>query len=527
MPLDPRIKVRRSKGEYKIKKFSVVDNFSSAEEFLVPNASVDNLARAVCERMMLPKVNGVYKPPLRPNKLVLADLRELIFAEIRPHIRRMSPYPRSKIPTLYTGRKRTLYANAEDTLETKPLVAEDWEVRCFGKADKLNCSVKALEDIIQRVIQGQSVRYNVELACFIKPMENAMYEAIDKMFNAHTGAPDTEKTILKGMNCEKVAEQIKAKHDRFSDPVFVPLDAVKYDAHTSNEMQEIEHELYCLFFNVKKDRTRLRWLLEKQLKVKGKGFCFDGVVKYVMKNIRMSGCMNTGSGNNAIMAMCIRKFMAEVGISNYAAGINGDDAFLIVERRDLMLIMDRVHDCFKQYGYNMEVGKPVSDMEELEFCQTHPVFDGIKWRMVRDPRKSCTKDTISIHPFNSVKDWVSYMDSVGNGGLSATAGIPMMQSYYLSYVRIAQENAPKGYDFSKRKIEQTQEINGFYYMRKGMNEKVREITVEARVSFWKAFGITPDVQIFMEQQYSDIRQTWKGPKVAGRPGNIMYHYVKP
>lgn len=517
--------MQRSKGTPKTKRYSVIDNFSSKAEFIVLNASVDNLARAVNERMMMPKLEGKYQVPFKPDNRSLKRLSGTIRKSIRSHIRKVSPYPRERIPELYTGRKRTIYQNALNSLQIKPLDKKDWQTKIFGKIENLKLSGKDEESIIQRVIQGQSTRYNVELACYIKPMEHLLYRAIDDMFNARTGASDKEKTVLKGLNCQQVAEQIKMKWDRFADPVCLPIDAKKFDACTSNKIQRVEHSIYGMFFDCKEDKKKLSWLLSKQLKVKGRGICHDGTVKYQMENIRMSGCMNTGSGNCSVMCYMIFEFMDIIGISHFAVGDNGDDAFIIVERHAIKKVMDNLYTQFKCFGYIMEIGELAYDMEEIEFCQTHPVFDGESWRMVRDPRNSCTKDTISIHPFNSVKDYCAYLDSVGTGGLSATGGIPMLQDFYSAMIRLSESNAPEGFDVSKRKIEQTQQVNGFYYMRRGMNKKHVTITDQARVSFWKAFGIKPDVQLFMEAEYRSISQKWQGPAVPGPINRSVFHLV--
>lgn len=495
-------------------------------EFIVLNASVDNLARAVNERMMLPKLEGKYQKPFRPDPKSLARLSCTIRKAIRSHIVKVSPYPREKIPELYTGRKRTIYQNALSSLQIKPLEKSDWQTSIFGKIENIIKSGKDVESIIQRVIQGQSARYNVELACFIKPMEHQLYRAIDKMFIARTGASDKEITVLKGLNCEQVANQIKMKHGRFADPVCIPIDAKKYDACTSNEIQEIEHSMYGMFFNCREDREKLAFLLSKQLIVKGRGRCYDGTVKYKMKHIRMSGCMNTGSGNCSTMCYMIYEYMDILEIADYAVGNNGDDAFIIVERYNVKKVVDNLYDQFKKFGYIMEIGELAYDMEEIDFCQTRPVFDGSSWRMVRDPRNSCTKDTISIHPFNSVKDYCAYTDSIGTGGLSATGGIPMLQEYYTAMIRLSQSNLPKGYDLSKRRIEQTQLINGFYYMRRGMNKKYSLVTDQARISFWKAFGVKPDVQLELEAEYRAINQKWLGPAVPGPVNRTVFHLVE-
>jgi hypothetical protein len=46
---------------------------------------------------------------------------------------------------------------------------------------------------------------------------------------------------------------------------------------------------------------------------------------------------------------------------------------------------------------------------------------------------------------------------------------------------------------------------GFYYMAKNCRWENSPITNESRVSFYKAFGITPDDQIMLEQSWEKIK----------------------
>jgi hypothetical protein len=46
--------------------------------------------------------------------------------------------------------------------------------------------------------------------------------------------------------------------------------------------------------------------------------------------------------------------------------------------------------------------------------------------------------------------------------------------------------------------------SGFEFMARGLTYEARPITDEARFSFWKAWGITPDFQVALEEQFSRL-----------------------
>jgi hypothetical protein len=53
---------------------------------------------------------------------------------------------------------------------------------------------------------------------------------------------------------------------------------------------------------------------------------------------------------------------------------------------------------------------------------------------------------------------------------------------------------------------------GFEFLSSGLNNANKEVTDEARFSFWKAFDITPDMQTDLEGLYRGLRPKFRpGP----------------
>lgn len=513
--LHPNIVVEQTMGSPRQKKYSVIDLFTCARQFLVYNSSIWNLARALNERFFYAKVNGSWQLPPQPVEGKWEELATLVHPLLVDSLHKFTPYAREEIPLLYTGRKRSIYLRAEVDLQCKPLTAADFMLNIFGKTENLDSTVKKQEDIVMRVIQARGARYNLELGRYLKKIEHQVYKDIDNMFAKETGLSYKYKTIIKGMNSETTAKHVCWKWDHFDNPVFIGVDAKRYDQCVSVASLIFEHLIYPKYFKNKRHRKTLKWLLSAQIKNKGKGFCDDGKIKYEHLGGRCSGDMNTGLGNSVQMASMLFGYMRSLGITKYAVICNGDDAGIIVERELCDRVLNGIEQYFLELGFRLEVEEPVYQLEEISFCQTKPVWDGKSYRMIRDINVSASKDALSITKFQSIKDWVYYMDSVGQGGLSMTAGMPMLQEYYSAMIRVAKENCPSKFNMSKRKPQLMDRQTGLWHLSNGMNRKYTEVTQEARVSFYEAFGITPIVQMEMEEKYRNVKLEWNGADYMG------------
>jgi hypothetical protein len=154
-------------------------------------------------------------------------------------------------------------------------------------------------------------------------------------------------------------------------------------------------------------------------------------------------------------------------------------------------------------GFTMKVELPIFDLEKIDFCQTHPVFDGDRYIMVRDPRVAIAKDSISIKPLDNPGVFKKQLASVGQGGLSLTGGIPIWQNFYSCLVR--------GSCGSKRMGNDPTLETGMSMLADRMMRKYRDVHSSARYSFWLAFGIDPDTQLAIEDYYDTVTHEFAPP----------------
>lgn len=463
----------------------VFPGVSGSQRFGVHNNSLVNGCRALVERVFLsPDGNGELIPPppcaAEPMK-TLRGFATAVGRFVGVH-RRISA---QEFLGYYHGRRRQCYERAVASLDSAPITVRDFGVRnAFVKAEKTNFTAKP--DPAPRIIQPRDPRYNVEVGRYLRHLEHPIYDAIASIY----GGP----TVMKGYTAAGVAGNLREMWGQFSTPVAIGLDASRFDQHVRPQMLEWEHSVYVGCY-AGRDAEHLAWLLRGQIHNRCTMRCQDGVAKYTVDGSRMSGDMNTALGNCLIMTALVHRLAAERGVRVRLAN-NGDDCVVIMEHRDLHRFSDGLREWFKAYGFNMKVEDPVLVFERIEFCQAHPVFDGESWIMVRNPQTCMSKDGCCV-----VKDYGwgsaarSWLAAVGECGMSMCGGIPVLQHYYQAFI----DNGSK----VVKDLSVVRET-GMYMLSKGLTRQFGDITDDARVSFYFAFGISPTHQRELESRLTGV-----------------------
>lgn len=441
---------------------------------------LNNLRRAVEERVFQVKgSDGLITPP-RPSPGEFSTHLLPAYKRLVPLLPKTAPISHEAFVASYTGRKKQRYQEAVDQIVNTGFdLKRCAEVKVFLKFEKTDWTAKS--DPIPRVISPRDPRYNVKLGRYLKRLEKPLFASIDSMFG--------EKTIMKGLNAEECANVLRSKWDAYCDPVAVGLDASRFDQHVSRQALEWEHEIYRHCFPNNKHKQQLMKLLQCQYLNHCYGQTNDGELEYVVEGTRMSGDINTSMGNCLLMCSMIYSYLHSIGVDAKLAN-NGDDCVLFLEKSDLSKL-DGLYDWFIRIGFNMAIELPVDEFEKLEFCQTKPVFDGETWIMCRKP-SAIAKDSVLLHPWddNNNKYFLSWLESVGTGGLRLAGRLPIFQEFYRLYQRSgikAKYHHQLGYNMTDAL--------------EGMKRDYGEISPVCRASFYSAFDITPDEQLCLEQFY--------------------------
>lgn len=480
VPSGVAMEIRPLHGLPKERRFVRLSGWAPGIHMSTHNHNLTNVVRGLVERVFrVEGPNGLEAPP-RPSPGVfrrLSGFRTRLLKII--HCR---PWSYDEFISSYRGAKAIKVEGAVGSLLVRGVQRADAKLKTFVKAEKLNLSAKP--DPAPRVIQPRDPRYNAYVGRYLKALEHPLYAAIARVW----GGP----TVMKGYNSETVAEHIAAAWGQFNQPVGIGFDASRFDQHVSIEALQWEHSIYNGVFGSEDLRRVLTW----QLTNRGTAWCPDGKVSYTVEGCRMSGDMNTAMGNCLLMCAMMWAYCLESGVRARLIN-NGDDCVLIVERQDAPRLLEP-RSWFLQFGFSMKVEEPARCLEEIEFCQTRPVWRGDRWVMCRSPRVGIMKDLTNLRPQflgdGSLDQgaFARWCLAVGEAGLALASGMPVFQAHYLRMIEY-------GRPFALRKVAGfgTMET-GFEYMSRGMALTKRDITAETRASFYRAWGVLPDLQEALE-----------------------------
>lgn len=437
--------------------------------------TIGNMTWALKERVLGSMIDGVFTETIRPKCFETGEMLRWRSAIERKLGTTWVPDSRDDFITYATsGKRRVIYTNAALDLALKPLTAEDADITAFLKAEKWR-ELKA-----PRVISPRCPRYLLETGRYLHPIEKHVYRAIEEA----AGYP----VVMKGYTQERRAEVLRQHGNAFQDPVYVGLDASKFDQHVSQAALKFEHHVYLSAYNKDPElRRMLRWQLKNRCFFNG----VDGKVRWTTLGGRMSGDMNTALGNCILSAIMLLAYSEATGV-RIRCVVDGDDCVAVMERKDLARFMAGLKEWYLERGFRMKVEQPCS-FERVEFCQCTPVLVGGRWTLVRNPRKALAQDMAWIR-----KGGVRHQDVVaatGVGGVAAFSGVPVLEELYRFMSRHGSaKDAARG----------AKQLDG-WAARTHSERRGLAVDEAARYSFWVAFGIDPGVQLAIEEELRSLR----------------------
>nr|AMU19322.1 RNA-dependent RNA polymerase [Papaya meleira virus 2] len=430
---------------------------------------MNNLLRGFCTRVWRYKGSD----PIAPSRLKMPRFERKFRAF------QVSRWTRDMVVDNALPRRRALFRKAADSLEASPITCRDSNVYTFIKAEKFDYLAKP--DADPRLIQPRSERYMVEHGTFMKAVEKPVYSCLARL---QGGLP----MVAKGFNAQETARILRAKWDKFRDPVCISLDASRFDQHVSVAMLKFTHRIYRRFFASPLDKQELSKLCQWQLSNAGRARCREGTFKYQVAGRRMSGDMDTSLGNCLIM--CAITY--ELFCRNHYCEIfnNGDDCLVISERAHLPTAAE-VCSFYRDYGFHVVEEERVDVFERISFCQTSPVWAGGRWVMCRGLR-AMVKDLTYIGPKSALPLW---LDAIGQCGAALCDGVPIFSRFYSTLMKPG---------LKQNKIRNSMLYScGMTRLSEGMSFQGLAVSDLARLSFMRAFGINPCAQIAIEESMSD------------------------
>jgi hypothetical protein len=459
----------------------VVGGVAPEERTLCTNAAdVMTTCAAILERMIYAKISGkLHRRQCRDYGHYNAVLGEFKNRVVKAVGRACRPVDPQEFVDSYTGRKRTIYQNNLSEYLNEGVKECHALLSTFMKVEKVPVGKSP------RCIQPRHPVFNIGLGRYLKHMEKPIFRAMAKVWGQ-------KYVVFKGLNAIGRGTGLRDLWNKLIDPVAVGIDASRFDASVDGGMLQWEHSLYLMLFGADKELARL---LKMQLHNVGVSYCHDGKIKYHTAGGRGSGDMNTSLGNSLIMCAIVWAWLRECGVKAYLAN-DGDDCIVLMERESLPAFSEGFDAFAKNLGFTAVVEEAVDVFEEIEFCQSRPVCVDGEWRMVRNYNTAREKDSMCLFPLTQKGALRSWLYAVGECGLALTSGVPIVQELYLAYMRNGK---------TSRMSEAVFMQSGARMMSIGMESKSAPVEASTRVSFFKAFGVTPDEQTAMEEYYRSWR----------------------
>lgn len=448
------------------------------------NNSLSVVKRALTERLYLVKGPDGFVPCPKPS-VCFSTLRYF-----QNSVRRMLPslppvWTDFEFVQSYTGSKRKRYEHASENLGSRGPKRSFGYWKTFIKAEFYNATKK--KNPCPRLIQPRSPEYNIMVGRYLRPAEKLIYKAIDKTYKHHV--------VLKCDNPWQRADTIVKYWQEFSNPVFVGLDASRFDQHVSAAALRFEHDLYNSIFRADDLREYLSW----QINNIGYANLPDGSVRYTVEGVRGSGDMNTALGNVYLMCAITHHFLARLPCK-WRFINDGDDCGIFLDASNLHLL-DGLPAHHLKYGFEMEVEPPAYRLEQVEFCQSRPIHLGDNnWMMVRNIHKAMAHDWLNISSTNfATLD--ELLHATGRCGMALYADVPVLSEMYSAMMRM-----PARQRVVDRLLEES--FSGIGRTWRMFASQKRMFPVDetcARVSIYHAFGILPDEQIALEEEFRALK----------------------
>lgn len=425
------------------------------------------------------------------------DVKEM-FGIFRRFVRRYDGVKWSNLQTAssYSGRLRRRYLEAWASLEEQRFLDRfDFVLKPFLKAEKFNVAAKWPKP---RMIFPRSPRYNLRLASWLKPFEHWLW---GRLLGRHLFGVGESRVVAKGLSPRRRANLIGRKFRSLEDCVVVEVDGKAFEAHIGKDQLAEEHSIYLAAFG---GDTRLAAMLRHQLMLKGRLSCG---ARFSREGGRASGDFNTGMGNSIIMLCVVGAVMRRLfsGLP-WDILVDGDNALLFVRGVDRALLDSLPDLVLAASGHELAVEKQVRVFEEIRFGQSAPMDLGMGrgFTMVRDFRKVLSNSTASHRWLREASFATRWLSGVAGCELSLARGVPILQSYAAAlYRRFGHVSFP---DFPFEDYL----VMGAWF---ASGDDVLEVSEEARLSFERAFGVSPDVQVSMERDIEE--RVWKSPSPFG------------
>lgn len=379
---------------------------------------------------------------------------------------------REEVVAKYHGAKKARYENARLSLLQREVTRTDAIVSGFVKDEKLNPLSKQNPD--PRMIQCRNARYNIELACFLRPIEHEVYRL----------KRNGRRVMGKGLDQTARAALIQEKWEAFRNPRCLSIDASRFDQHVDISYLKLEHWFYTRL-NGDPEFKKLLKMQERNM-----GFTSQGI-PYKTVGKRMSGDMNTASGNCVLMFAMLTNAMRRLGINRWDCAVDGDDTLIFVEADDYNQLNNGLTGEFLRMGHEIKLEGNWSTLEGITWCQGKMTWCSGSYRLIKPWNKFLSVLTAGCRHWHepSVRKDIAY--TVGECIMCEYWGVPIIQEYCAMLMRAGGTTMKDKWSV----------IYYVYADALGLSRHdPTDIDAETRESFARVWSMPVDEQLLLEEQ---------------------------
>lgn len=277
--------------------------------------------------------------------------------------------------------------------------------------------------------------------------------------------------------------------NKYPDPVALLLDQIKFDGHYDEPLVSNERKFWNYLLGNKKFFDYLLSLQEKNV-----GYTRFGI-KYSMRGKRASGDYNTSDGNTATNTFMLVTWCEVAGVTEYSIFINGDDSILICSRADMIKLLKLGLDFFNDLCMETQMDNVAYRLEEISYCQRKLCYIGSKWRWIKDPFRTLGRFVVGPEKYKTCVN--KYL--LGNAlcELHMSYGTPILQAWCLRVIADCLSEGP-----DSRPLGSVDKEAARKYLSSAEPLEIKTISSSDRHSFYLAWGVTPELQIQMENDLS-------------------------
>jgi len=371
-------------------------------------------------------------------------------------------------------------------------------IKCFIKWEKAKTDLE--KDKPPRLIQHRSYEFTFMHKRVIQALVDMdKYLMTNIRFQPHC----TIRTS--GMDQYRAAQLFKDEWDSFYDPVAVLLDCSKFDGHV--DYWQLECEIRVLESTYDYDLS----VLLKRLFF-NRGITHHGI-PYSAHGARDSGSAATSKGNSDINEINLRT-MIELSLSmrgedlsdhRYYLHVNGDDSVIIASQDTVDLINFKL---MEYMGHEIKV-EVVDEFHKISYCQCQPVNVNGFWRMIREPIRVISRSAYVDQKY----PLEGYLSALGLCELAVHHGVPILQKLAINHLIRAKFCKPIRIKYDTAFA--------------GTSPVIEQISERTRYSFYRAFDISPEQQVYIEDSMALSIDTKSDPQISSEiTTQVIEHATK-